>query len=88
MVIGTIASLASGAALPIMGLLWGDMINNFSGDNTDAFVDLAKSTLLFFIYLGIGQFAASGIMLGCWMLTGERQAIKCRKIYLKSLLKQ
>ena len=64
------------------------MINNFSGMSAESFVDLARDTLLLFIYLGIGQFLASGIMLGTWMVTGERQAIKCRKIYLKSLLKQ
>lgn len=30
MVVGTISAMVSGATLPTMALLWGDMINNFN----------------------------------------------------------
>lgn len=75
MIIGTIATIASGAALPLMALFWGEMINNFNGADRTGFDDLALETLLIFIYIGIGQFIVSAIMIGCWLYAGERQAI-------------
>lgn len=41
-----------------------------------------------FFELGAGAFVASWIMFGSWMITGERQSIKCRETYLRSLLRQ
>jgi hypothetical protein len=44
--------------------------------------------MLIFIYVGIGAFVFGWIMFSCWMITAERQAIQCRKTYLKYLLLQ
>lgn len=86
MVVGSIAALAMGTAFPAFSYIMGDMIDNFA--SADEMVDKAKDTMLIFIYVGIGAFAAGWIMFACWMITGERQAIACRKAYLRSLLKQ
>jgi len=44
--------------------------------------------MILFIYVGISVFIGGWTMFACWMITGERQAIKCRKVYFMSLLKQ
>ena len=41
-----------------------------------------------FFGIGGGAFCAAWLMYACWMVAGERQAIKCRKEYLRSLLAQ
>jgi ATP-binding cassette subfamily B (MDR/TAP) protein 1 len=78
MTVGTIASLAMGAALPAFALLWGDITDAFSIGG-DTMVNAAKSVMYKFIYIGIGAFFAGWLMFACWMITGERQAIQCRK---------
>ena len=44
--------------------------------------------MFLFFYLAAGIFCAAILMYGCWMIAGERQAIACRKAYLKALLRQ
>ena len=85
--VGTIAALAVGTALPAFALLWGDMTDAF-GQGGDAMVDASKKSMFNFIYIGIGVFVAGWLMFACWMIAGERQSIACRKAYLKSLLRQ
>lgn len=41
-----------------------------------------------FLEIGAGVFVASWLMFACWMIAGERQAIRCRKVYLRALLNQ
>ena len=51
-------------------------------------VSASRDTMKTFIYVGIGSFFAGWLMFSCWMIAGERQAISCRKAYLRSLLRQ
>lgn len=43
---------------------------------------------ILFVEIGIGVFGSGWIMIACWLITGERQSMRCRKEYLKSLLRQ
>lgn len=87
MIVGTIAALVMGAAMPVFALLWGDVTDSFLQSGQDM-VDAAATVLYQFIGIGVGVFIAGFLMFGCWMISGERQGIKCRKEYLKSLLRQ
>jgi ATP-binding cassette subfamily B (MDR/TAP) protein 1 len=40
------------------------------------------------IYLGIAALVFGWIMIAMWVITGQRQASKCKKSYYESLLKQ
>ena len=51
-------------------------------------VNASRNTMFLFFYLAAGIFVAALLMYGCWMISGERQAIACRKAYLRALLKQ
>lgn len=86
-IIGSIASLAMGAAIPAFALLWGDMTDSFA-EGGDAMVNKARTTMYIFFGIGAGVLVAGWLMFACWMIAGERQAIACRKAYLQSLLRQ
>ena len=85
-VIGSISAAAMGVALPAFAILWGDMTDSF-GDSAQM-EEAAKKSMLNFIYIGIGTFVGGWLMFACWMISGERQGIACRKAYLRSLLQQ
>lgn len=48
----------------------------------------ANRLMLEICLLGVIGMISGLVMYACWMVTGERQVITCRKEYLKSLLKQ
>ncbi|KAL5705493.1 ABC-type xenobiotic transporter [Ranunculus cassubicifolius] len=89
MIIGTIASIANGMAMPIVTLLVGHMINAFgqNATNRNTLREVSKVALQF-VYLAIGAGIASFFQVACWMITGERQAARMRNSYLKTILKQ
>lgn len=72
--------------MPLFALLWGDMLDSFKSQAE--MVNQTLNMLLLFIYIGIAVFVSGWIMIGAWLITGERQSIECRKQYLKSLLRQ
>jgi ATP-binding cassette subfamily B (MDR/TAP) protein 1 len=49
-------------------------------------VNAAREVLFKFIYIGIAAFALGWVMISSWMISGERQANECRKVYFKTLL--
>ena len=51
-------------------------------------VEASKQVMYKFLLIGVGVFVAGWLMFACWMISGERQSIACRKAYLKSLLRQ
>ena len=51
-------------------------------------VEAARQTLFIFLYVAAGMLVFGWLMYACWIITGERQAIACRKAYLAALLKQ
>lgn len=85
MIVGSIAALAMGVALPSFSYIWGQMTDAFASQDM---VEASRQTLLTFLYVGIGALFAGWLMFACWMISGERQAISCRKAYLRSLLRQ
>eukprot|EP00331_Platyophrya_macrostoma_P007656 CAMPEP_0176430740 /NCGR_PEP_ID=MMETSP0127-20121128/14418_1 /TAXON_ID=938130 /ORGANISM="Platyophrya macrostoma, Strain WH" /LENGTH=1373 /DNA_ID=CAMNT_0017812657 /DNA_START=12 /DNA_END=4133 /DNA_ORIENTATION=+ len=88
-IIGSIAACGNGLALPFFALVFGDMTNALGGNSgPDVMVDLAKSAMLKFFWVGLGTMGASWISMGSWMIVGERQAIRFREEYFKALLRQ
>ncbi|KAL2326549.1 hypothetical protein Fmac_025607 [Flemingia macrophylla] len=90
MAVGTIGAIGNGLGLPIMTLLFGQMINSFGGgnqQNTDV-VKVVSKVCLKFVYLAIGTGIAAFLQVSCWMVTGERQAARIRGLYLKTILRQ
>mgnify|MGYP003688909303 CR=1 FL=1 len=69
MVVGSVAAIAMGAALPVFALLWGNITDSFL-ENGDAMVNAAREILWQFLYIGAGVFVAGFLMFACWMIAG------------------
>lgn len=68
MIVGSIAAIAQGVAMPAFALIFGRMINSFSDANS--MVDKSRDAFLIFIWVGIGSFLVGWLMFACWMITG------------------
>ncbi|KAJ4775062.1 ABC transporter B family member 21 [Rhynchospora pubera] len=89
MLLGTAGSVANGAALPLMTVLFGNLIDAFGGAiSQHEVVNRVAKVALQFIYLAVGSAVASFFQVTCWMATGERQAARIRNLYLKTILRQ
>ncbi|CAL5208783.1 unnamed protein product [Lathyrus oleraceus] len=90
MVVGTIGAVGNGLGLPLMTLLFGQMINSFGSNqsNIDDVVEQVSKVSLRFVYLAVGCGVAAFLQVSCWMVTGERQAARIRGLYLKTILRQ
>ena len=86
MFIGSLCACGMGVVMPLFAILWGDITDSYGSQ--DDKVEKAMLVMLNFIYIGIGAAFTGWGMYACWMISGERQGITCRKQYFKSLLRQ
>ncbi|XP_072010360.1 ATP-dependent translocase ABCB1 isoform X8 [Engystomops pustulosus] len=99
MLVGTIASIAHGASLPVIMLIFGDM--------TDSFVDFEKNATMeemmnasaqfqnqmatyayYYTGLGFAVILAAYIQISFWTLAAGRQIKKLRKNFFHAVLRQ
>nr|CAB3463843.1 unnamed protein product [Digitaria exilis] len=89
MSLGALGAVANGAALPLMTVLFGRLIDAFGGAATTRdVVSRVSGVSLQFVYLAVASAAASFVQVACWMITGERQAARIRTLYLRTILRQ
>jgi ATP-binding cassette subfamily B (MDR/TAP) protein 1 len=81
--------MVAGCSFPWFAYLWGKILDSFLFA-TDADQRLRNAVYYrnIFFYIGIGALFASWIAFASWTILSERMAIKCRKAYMKSLLRQ
>ncbi|XP_020696967.1 ABC transporter B family member 11-like [Dendrobium catenatum] len=89
MIVGTAGAVATGATMPLAAVIMGNMTHAFGADTDISHVihDVSEVCLQY-VYLAIWAVVASFLQLACWMITGERQATRIRKLYLNALLNQ
>uniref|UniRef100_A0A0D3AZ81 ABC transmembrane type-1 domain-containing protein n=1 Tax=Brassica oleracea var. oleracea TaxID=109376 RepID=A0A0D3AZ81_BRAOL len=90
MICGSVGAMGNGVGLPLMTLLFGDLIDSFGqNQNNKDIVDVISKVCVKFVYLGLGTLGAAFLQVACWMITGERQAAaRIRNMYLKTILRQ
>ena len=93
MFVGAIMAIASGAALPLMTVIFGNLQGTFQGyflghSSYDDFVGEMSHLVLYFVYLAIGEFVATYIATVSFIYTGEHISAKIRQAYLRSCMKQ
>ena len=95
LIISAITAIASGAALPLMTVIFGNLQRTFrdyfyqGGDLTyDDFVGELNKYVLYFVYLGIGEFIVTYICTVGFIYTGEHISAKIREHYLESCMRQ
>ncbi|KAK4408292.1 ABC transporter B family member 11 [Sesamum angolense] len=89
MVVGVITAIGAGLSLPLMTVLFGELANSF-GQNVDTgrVVNEVSKVSVKFVYLALGAGTAAFSQMACWMITGERQAVRIRNLYLRAILRQ
>ncbi|KAM4075040.1 hypothetical protein ACB094_10G139900 [Castanea mollissima] len=90
MIVGTVGAIANGLGMPLMTILFGEMINSF-GNNQSSNADIVSiisKVSLKFVYLAVGIGCTALLQVTCWMVTGARQAARIRGLYLKTILRQ
>lgn len=86
MLVGTVGSGATGAALPFFSVLLSRVTNAFLYGSTDT--SEVNSTALYFLLLGIGIMFASFAGIASWTYAGARITTKVKNLYLQSALRQ
>ncbi|XP_058103411.1 ABC transporter B family member 9-like [Magnolia sinica] len=88
MCVGTVSAIGDGLAMPVMILIFGQLINSFGASNkNDVVTEVSKGSLRL-LYVAAASGVASFLQVSCWTVTGERQAMRIRGLYLKTILRQ
>ncbi|WOL11783.1 hypothetical protein Cni_G20547 [Canna indica] len=89
MIVGSLGAIGNGVSLPLMTVLFGNLIQSFGGaSSSHDVIDKVSKVALDFVYLAVGSGVASFLQVACWMATGERQSARIRNLYLKTILRQ
>jgi ABC-type multidrug transport system fused ATPase/permease subunit len=84
-----LGSLIAGAAMPLISLLLGKVINQFNGTiAVESVPGLVKGLIINFILAGIGIFLGSFMMIFFWTVSGRRLANKINKEYFRVIMRQ
>lgn len=93
--VSAVCAIASGAALPLMTVIFGNLQRTFQDYFTaggrqsyDAFVGELTKYVLYFVYLAIGEFVVTYICTVGFIYTGEHISAKIREHYLESCMRQ
>lgn len=99
LLLGTLSAIASGIPFPLIGILFGELLDDFnavtcdssettSADTDARYQDSINDKILIIVYLAIAQFVTIYVHLTCWSLNGARLAQRLRESYLQNLLRQ
>nr|XP_048326836.1 ABC transporter B family member 19-like [Ziziphus jujuba var. spinosa] len=90
MALGTLGSVVHGMALPLGYLLLGKALDAYGDNikNTDGMVDALYKVVPYVWYMAFATFPAGVLEIGCWMYASERQLVRLRLAYLRSVLSQ
>ncbi|KAL9318790.1 hypothetical protein ACSQ67_015307 [Phaseolus vulgaris] len=83
---GSIGAIGNGVALPLMALLIGQIIDDFSATKPNSNVLQDVSQMEF--SRALGKEVNYEMKVSCWTVTGERQTTRIRGLYLKTVLRQ
>ncbi|KAJ5888946.1 hypothetical protein N7495_008987, partial [Penicillium taxi] len=93
LVVSAICAAAAGAALPLFTILFGSLTTSFQQIELgtipyhEFYQELTKN-VLYFVYLGIGEFVTVYISTVGFIYTGEHVTQKIREHYLEAILRQ
>lgn len=96
-IVGTIAATAAGVPFPLVGIVFGQLIDNLNAASCDT--DAAtgstaelqssiNSKVLLLVYLSIATFACIYTHCTCWSIASQRLGQRMRDRYLRSILGQ
>jgi hypothetical protein len=81
-------SFGMAISMPLFAITFGASINSFASPDPNAMYEGIKGLVLQFIYIGLGMFAASFIMIWLWSYNGRIISKRIKKDYFKLLMNQ
>ncbi|KAI0004744.1 putative ABC multidrug transporter [Xylariaceae sp. FL0662B] len=95
-VVGTIAAIAAGIPFPLLGILFGQLVDELnsatcaagSSASPEHYQAAVNSKVLLVMACALAQFALIYIYIVSWNLFGDRLAHRLRERYFRSLLRQ
>lgn len=92
-IISGICAIAAGASLPLMTVVFGNLQGTFQDyfaglTSYDDFNSEMVHYVLYFVYLGVGEFIVTYISTVGFIYTGEHISAKIREHYLESCMRQ
>ncbi|OOG00831.1 hypothetical protein ASPCADRAFT_159149 [Aspergillus carbonarius ITEM 5010] len=94
-VCGVIFGIAGGVPFPLLGIVFGDLINDLNSttcsSSNSASSELSSSVrtkVLYVVYITIANFVIIYIYTSCWCLVSERLARRYRRRYFESVIRQ
>ncbi|KAL2642923.1 hypothetical protein R1flu_010510 [Riccia fluitans] len=82
-------AIGSGCSQPLLTILFGTLVDAVNGRTSPAaLVETVSKTCFHLLYAAIGCGVASVLEMAGWAIVAERQAVRLRCMYLKSLLRQ
>ncbi|KAI1313495.1 multidrug/pheromone exporter, ABC superfamily [Xylaria venustula] len=99
LIVGTISSIGAGIPFPILGILFGQLVDDLNGatcategatgsQSPEEYQAAINQKVILVVVAAVVQFALIYIYGVCWNLFGERLAHRLREKYLRSLLRQ
>eukprot|EP00743_Colponemidia_sp_Colp-15_P010726 GILK01011850.1.p1 GENE.GILK01011850.1~~GILK01011850.1.p1 ORF type:complete len:1311 (+),score=265.06 GILK01011850.1:141-3935(+) len=89
MLLGSIAAIGNGGALPAFSIVFGSMIDTLGASATaEDMYNSVKENALLFVYIGLGAFLLSIGEVCFWMIAAERQVRRMREAYLRAIMRQ
>lgn len=94
LVVGIIASIGAGIPFPLLGILFGQLVDDLNSTGCSSSSDptsvqsAVNEKVLDVIWVTVANFCLIWLHCGCWSLFGERLVRKLRYNYLKALLRQ
>lgn len=93
--LGTAAAAGAGVPFPLLGILFGELVDNIdstqcSADDASAFGATAaiQKKVLLVVYVTIANFVLIYAHTSCWSILSERLVRRLRKNYLSAILRQ
>ncbi|KAL0940682.1 Leptomycin B resistance protein pmd1-like protein 4 [Colletotrichum truncatum] len=94
-VVGSITAAAAGVPFPLMGILFGQLIDDMNGascssavGDADTFQAAVNDKVLTLVYISIGSFVLIYCYTTSWSMLSQRLAQRFREKYFQSLLRQ
>ncbi|KAI0099626.1 P-loop containing nucleoside triphosphate hydrolase protein [Nemania sp. FL0031] len=99
LIIGATTSIGAGIPFPILGILFGELVDELNGatcaaegtpvtESPEDYLAAINQKILLVVAAALAQFALIYIYGVCWNLFGERLSHRLREKYLRSLLRQ
>ncbi|KAJ5727892.1 hypothetical protein N7493_005712 [Penicillium malachiteum] len=92
---GTFFSIASGLPFPLLGIVFGNLINELNtttctadSNETSGTTSAVRQEVLYVVYITIANFCFLYIHCSCWSYASERIVRRYRRRYFESIIKQ